>query len=176
MGNRSQRPLDQREAWGLGPQRQWGLGDKAGWRSLETGQIGDCRNGRACQGPGRPMRTCSPAATASGRWREKTSPRGPPSSPGRGRRLGGGGAEPRPRVRRRSPLCPPPSPVHLVTRPATPRPPTHLDTLQDTAAASGTPQGEGRRGGGSVREETREGTGKGGGMRESWLEERRWFD
>ena len=88
-----ERPGTRGGGWGAsGPRDQRGSGARApkgvgggvagsGRRSLGTGSEGERWAGK---GPGARVRTCSLAATASERWKEKTSPPDPPSSPGKG--------------------------------------------------------------------------------------------
>lgn len=151
-----------------------------GRRRLGTGSGRGLREDKGLPRPGAPE--CVPAA-----WRRQRVKGGkrkhlrPIRHLLRGKacrlRRGEGCAERRPRTPFVAPsLGPPPSPSHLVTRPATPRPPTHLDTLPGhRGRRAAAPQGEGRGEGGSGSGGRGQGR-EGGGRRGSWLEERRWFD
>lgn len=131
------------------------------------------------------MRTCSLAATASERWKEKTSPPDPPSSPGKGLPTAAGGGvrgATAPHALRRSlprssalPESPRDTPCD--TPPAdTPRHPARTPRQASGSAAGGGEEGRedpgeegGDRGG-------REGDGgEAGWRREDGLTERLWF-
>lgn len=158
MGSRSHEPQDQRGVRGLGPQRRWGWGGRVG--SEESGDwVGERAVGR--EGPaearGAQVRTCSLAATASERWKEKTSPPDPPSSPGKGlpTAAGEGCLEPQPRTPFVAPSRPPSA------RPESPRD-TPCDTPLPAHLATGTPRQREPAGGGGGRREDPGGGEEGG--------------
>lgn len=156
-----------------------------GRRRLGTGSGRGLREDKGLPKPGAPE--CVPAA-----WRRQRMKGGkrkhlrPIRHLLRGKacrlRRGEGCAERRPR----SPFVAPslglqPSPSHLVTRPATPRPPTHLDTLpghRGRRAAAPQGRGEEREDPGAEGGDSggREGAGgEAGWRREDGLTERLWF-
>lgn len=81
----------EQESEASGPERGLGLGSPKvmgeGWQGGSEGSGDRVREGAAgrkghAKAQSAKVRTCSLAATASGRWRERTCPRGPPSSRG----------------------------------------------------------------------------------------------
>lgn len=173
-----ERPGTRGGGWGAsGPRDQRGSGARApkgvgggvagsGRRSLGTGSEGERWAGK---GPGARVRTCSLAATASERWKEKTSPPDPPSSPGKGLPTAAG--EGCPERQPRAPSVAPARPSSA--RPRSPRdtprdtpPPAHLDarTPRQREPGAGGPAA-GRAGGG---EEGGPGEGGGDGGEAGW--------
>ena len=149
----------------MGPQRRWGWGGRPGSEEAGDGSGRGLQEDKGLPRPGAPE--CVPAAwrrlRVNGGKRKHLRPiRHLPRGKACRLRRGEGCAERRPRTPFVAPsLGPQPSPSHLVTRPATPRPPTHLDTLPGhRGRRAAAPQGEGRRGG-RIRER-REGTEEGG--------------
>ena len=175
-GMRSHGPQDQRGVWGLGPQRRRGWGGRVG--SEESGDWvrgGAVRSEGPAEARGSQVRTCSLAATASERWKEKTSPPDPPSSPGKGLPTAAG--EGCPERQPRTPFVAPSRPPSA--RPKSPRdtpcdtpPPAHLDARTPRQREPGGRGGGEDLGGGRTREEDEGDGGEAGWRRQDGLTKR----
>lgn len=134
--------------------RRGGVGRVGSEKSGDWVRGGAVRREGPAEARGAQVRTCSLAATASERWKEKTSPPDPPSSPGKGPPTAAG--EGCPERQPRTPFVAPSRPPSA--RPKSPRdtpcdtpPPAHLDarTPRQREPGGGEDLGGGRiRGGG----------------------------